>query len=126
MSQIQYLVHWGHTHKTKDQTDVDSLAKSLCSFGLLVFGLVAVTHVEHSVLRVDHVANPILGTFGTHPQDQTPNRRGYFCNGTFAVLVMVFGLVAVTHVANSVFRLGGVATSLRCALRTHPHNQTQN
>ena len=73
MSQNQYLVHWGDTHKTKYQTDIDISKKSLGSFGLLVFGLVAVAHVAISVLRLDHIAKSVLGTWGGHPQDQNPN-----------------------------------------------------
>ena len=75
MSQNQYLVHWGgDTHKTNDQTDMGMFKKNLCSFGRLVFGLVAVAHVAISVLRLDHVAKSVLGTLGGgHPQDQKPN-----------------------------------------------------
>ena len=180
MSQTPCLVHREHTHKTKDHTDVVTFAKNLCCFGILVFGLVAVTHVANSVLRLCHAAMSVLGSVGTHPQDKTQKtlmlvrtilrrfgrlvvglvaathvdnsglRLGHVASsvldtlgthtrktkdqtdvGTFAkdpynVGLLVFGIVAVTHVANSVLRLCHVANPVLGALGTHPQDQKPN
>ena len=111
ISQNQYLVQWEHTSKTNNQTDMDISKKSIGSFGLLVFGLVAVAHVAISVLRLDHVANSILGTLGGgDPQDQDQTDMDISTKKHCNFNVLAFGLVAVAHVAISVLRLDHVAT----------------